>query len=63
MKSDLVDIDITALHMTDQALLVTTDGENKVWLPFSRIELHHRGKVNEYVVTMPEALAIEKGLV
>lgn len=63
MKSDLVDIEATAIHMTDQALLVTTDGENKIWLPFSRIELHHRGKVNEYVITMPEALAVEKGLV
>lgn len=63
MKSGLIGIDATAIHMTDQALLVTTDGENAVWPPFSRIELKHRGTVNEYVITMPEALAIEKGLV
>lgn len=63
MKSDLIDVEATAVHMTDKAILVTTDGENKVWLPFSKIELQHRGKVNEYVITMPETLAVEKGLI
>lgn len=56
MKSGHCEIEATAI-------LVTTDGTNKVWLPFARIDLRHRGKVNEYVIIMPEALAVEKGLV
>lgn len=63
MRSDLVDIYVTAIHMTDAAILVTADGVKQTWLPFSRIELHHRGKPNEYVATMPERLAMEKELI
>lgn len=63
MKSDLVDIEATALHLTERAILVTTNGDNKVWLPLARVELQTRGKVNDYIITMPETLAVEKGLV
>jgi len=63
MKSNLVDIEVRAIHMTANAILVTADDQNKVWLPFSRIELQSTGKVNEYLVTMPEDLALEKGLI
>lgn len=63
MRSDLIDIHVRAKHLTDKAILVTADDENDVWLPLAKIELRSNGKVNEYEVTMPEWLAIEKGLV
>lgn len=63
MKSDLVDIEVRTVHMTDKAILVTADEDRKVWLPFSKIEIADTGKPNRIIVTMPEQLAIEKELV
>ncbi|WP_295810339.1 hypothetical protein [uncultured Nitratireductor sp.] len=63
MKSDLIDLRVRAKHMTERAILVTTDDENEAWLPFSLVDLRTTGRVNEYDVTLPEQLAIEKGLV
>lgn len=63
MKSDLVDLTMILHHQTPSAILVsdTEDGE-KVWLPKSRIELEDvSGRI--VVVTMPERLALEKGLI
>lgn len=63
MKSDLIDLRVRAKHMTERAILVITDDENEAWLPFSLVDLRTTGRVNEYDVTLPEQLAIEKGLV
>lgn len=63
MKSDLVDIEVRTIHMTDKAILVTADEERNIWLPFSKIEIAATGKPNRVVVTMPEALALEKELI
>lgn len=66
MKSDLVDLDVQIHASTEKAILVSTDGEraNAVWLPLSQIEVERkRGKVSLAVVTVPEWLATEKGLV
>ena len=63
MKSDLVDIQVVVHHTTDKAVLVSLDGEHSkaVWLPRSQIDLvKYRGDIT---VTMPEQLAIDKGLV
>ncbi len=63
MKSDLVDITTMIFHQTDAAILVSDDATSeKVWLPKSQCELEREeGRV--YTVTLPEWLAIEKGLI
>lgn len=63
-KSDLVDVSVVLHHETPKAVLVSDDGnrDRGVWLPLSQVEVEHKkGGVVE--VTMPEWLAIEKGLV
>lgn len=59
-SSDLVDIDVEIKHMTDKAVLVS-DGDNDVWLPLSQTEVEDNVD-GTGVVTIPEWLAIEKGL-
>lgn len=61
--SALIDIEVRSVHMTDKAILVTADEDKKVWLPFSKIEIADTGKPNRLIVTMPESLALEKGLI
>jgi len=62
-KHDLVDLEVVVIHQTERAVLVslTEDGE-KVWLPLSAIEVNTR-KNRTAEITLPEAMAIEKGLV
>lgn len=69
MKSDLVDVTLYLHAETEKAILASTDGNRAkaVWLPKSQIEMEEV-KVNSvvtksWVVTMREALAIDKGLV
>lgn len=65
MSGKLVDLDNMVLHHeTDKAWLVSKDGEreNAVWLPKSQAEVEML-KWNLCNVTMPEWLAVEKGLV
>jgi hypothetical protein len=78
MKSDLVDLMLTKHCQTDKDVLVSDTGEEAkaVWLPLSRVEIEEarntaKGKLKGgqtvtlqmIVVTMPERLAMEKGLV
>lgn len=65
MKSDLVDLEVTIHLETGKAILVSLDGNrlNSVWLPKMRVEAHHTGTGRIYEITLPESLAIEKGLV
>lgn len=62
MKSDLVDIEVEIRAETDRAIMVAIPDREPVWLPLSQCEVeltsHKRA-----TVTMPEWLAIEKGLV
>ena len=63
MRSDIIDLEGYAHHRTPLAMLFSTDGdiESAVWLPFSMIERDNdRGHCT---ITLPESLAIEKGLV
>ena len=60
----LIDLTLRLHHETDKAVLVSDDGDEKkaVWLPLSQIEIERkRGGV--VVVTAPEWLATDKGLV
>jgi hypothetical protein len=69
----LVELELWMHHQTEKAVLVSIPGKDKVWLPKSRIEFEERGlnpkarnrRDPETIVqvTLPEALAVEKGLV
>lgn len=63
-KSDLVDLTMQLHHETAKAVLVSDDGDKTkaVWVPLSQCEVEPKGK-GIVIVTMPEWLAIEKGLV
>lgn len=61
-KSNLVDVVVVAHRDTDKAVLVSDgSGRRAVWLPLSQIEIVYRDR--DAIVTLPEWLAIEKGLV
>lgn len=65
MKSDLVDIAGVQHAETEKAILFsdTANKEDAVWLPKSMIEIEHDGHRNFITVTMPERLALDKGLI
>ena len=64
MSADLVDIDVQVLHETEKAALVTVDvPDNGVWLPKSQIELSETGIGGIMTMTLPEWLALDKGLI
>ena len=65
MRSDLVDVTGRIHAETAQAILFSDTGERKdaVWLPKAQIEIETpKGHVNS-TVTMPEWLALDKGLI
>lgn len=67
MAKELVDIRMLVLRdePSDKAIKVTQEDEaGYVWLPRSEIEFVYDDHTCEFaVITMPEWLAIEKGLV
>jgi len=60
-KDRLYDIRMIFHAETDQAILVSRDEKERVWLPKSQIEYEMRTPTT-VLVTMPEWLVIEKGL-
>lgn len=69
MRSDLTDIEVQVHHQTDRAYLVSTSGERDeaVWIPKSACEFEktrgqHVGRLLRGTLTLPEHIAIEKGL-
>ncbi|MCA0421899.1 MAG: hypothetical protein LCH61_01020 [Proteobacteria bacterium] len=62
MKSDLIDITVTKRHETTAAVQVH-DGDKLAWLPKSQIEIEETGDGKTVIVTLPQWLAEEKGLV
>lgn len=64
MKSDLVDLTMVLHHETERAILVSDDGDRRkaVWLPRSMIEIERKPR-GIVVVTLPERLALDKGLI
>jgi hypothetical protein len=65
-KSDLTDLELMVHHATEKAVLVSADGtaSTAVWLPKSLIELEEEPVAGRaQIVTLPEGLAVEKGLV
>ena len=64
MRSDVIDITIQRLHETDKAVLVTDSiPEKGVWLAKSMIEIEPSATGGLFTVTLPEWLALEKGLI
>jgi hypothetical protein len=63
-KSDLLDLTVQLHHETAKAILVSDDGdkEHAVWLPLSQCEVERKAG-GIIVVTLPEWLATDKGLV
>jgi hypothetical protein len=76
VRSDLVDIDVLRHHETKDAILVSRDGleANAGWVPKSLCEIAYGGiglgklrngrpiKLRQLTLTLPEKIAIEKGL-
>ena len=70
MKSDLVDVTVCLHHETKQGMaeaggiLVSDDGDRSkaVWLPKSQVEVEFAAR-DSVIVTMPEWLAHDKGLI
>ena len=65
-KRELVDVDLHVLKETARALLVTsdpTDLADRVWLPKSECEVEDLHQHTYKRITMPEWLAVEKGLI
>jgi len=62
VKSDLIDITVARRHETTGAIQVH-DGDKLVWLPKSQIEVEETGDGKTVIVTLPQWLAEEKGLV
>ena len=65
MKSNLIDITVEIEAETDKAVLVHEGDKSKaVWLPRSQIEIE-KNALNGgiYEITLPEWLALDKGLI
>lgn len=66
-KNDMEEIEVTFLHQTDAAILVSDDGnlDDGVWLPKSQIgwedEVYARG--TQITITAPVWLLEDKGLI
>jgi len=63
-KSDLIDVTVQLHMMTDRAIRVSDDGDDEkaVWIPLSQCEVLKRPN-GIAIVTMPEWMAVERGLV
>jgi hypothetical protein len=66
MRSDLIDLSMWRHAQTRKAILVSDDGvrEHAVWLPLSQVEVVEEDETDlDIIVTLPEWLALEKGLI
>lgn len=64
MKSNIIDIDVEVTARTEKAALVHTGNkEEAVWVPLSQVELSPSGFDGIETLSLPEWLAVEKGLV
>lgn len=60
-RADFTRIACEVRHDTELAVLIF-DGEREVWLPKSQVEIVHESD-GSTVATMPEWMAIKKGLI
>lgn len=64
MQSELVEIEMQQHAVTDRAIRVSKDGDDRaaVWLPLAHIEVEPRRR-GVVLVTLPSWLAYEKELI
>lgn len=64
-RSDLIDLTLHLHAKSSKAILVSETGDavKAVWLPVSQIEVIPGRAKSIVVVTLPEWMAVEKGLV
>ena len=64
MKSNIIDIEVKVHARTDKGIRVSATGQqiDAEWLPLSQIEVQEVGG-GLVTVTLPEWLALEKGLI
>lgn len=65
MRREILDLTMHIHHETDAAIRASDTGEDKdaVWLPKSQIEIERKGSGPTAVITLPEWLAMDKGLI
>lgn len=61
--NDLTDVTVQLHHETEKAWLVSGDGVTKVWVPKSQAELEASESNGAFILTLPEWLALDKGLI
>ncbi len=62
-KSDLIDLTVIVKHRTDRAVLVDDGGEVPIWVPLSQCEFSRNIGRRTHTLTLPEWLALEKGMI
>lgn len=66
MRSDIIDIEVHVHARTDKGIRVSATGQqiDAEWLPLSQVEIEpHQNLQRVYVLSVPEWLAIKRGLV
>lgn len=63
MKSDIIDIACIIKRKTERAALIDHGGKEPVWLPLSQIEICKSDDGKTDIVSLPEWLARDKGLI
>jgi hypothetical protein len=64
MKSNVIDIDGEITIRTGSAVFFHTGNKSEaVWLPRSQIEINETGVAGIVTITLPEWLALDKGLI
>jgi hypothetical protein len=64
MKSNIIDIDGAIEAQTTSAVMFHTgDKSEAVWLPRSQIEISETGFAGIVTISLPEWLALNKGLI
>jgi hypothetical protein len=62
-RSDLIDLRVTVVARTAKAVLVRPDGASaEAWLPRGEIEIEEAA-LGPVLVTLPEWLALDRGLI
>lgn len=63
--AEIIDLSMQLHHETDAALLLSDDGErdNAVWIPKSWVEDVDRTRDPIIEISLPEWLALKKGLI
>lgn len=66
MRANLTDLELMIHHETEKAVLVSTDGNREAaqWLPKAQVEFEEPIQIGKaQIVTLPQSLAEDKGLV